>query len=116
MFESFSCTVFCRSRALRFGKSTRSISWSWLKHEKMNSSRPVTGSTCFCRHCAHTSFIMHCIGELMLAMAMWSGRRCGASTPWRAAFTAAIMRSEPMAMMRDTVLIGTSGVPSSPLA
>jgi hypothetical protein len=35
----------------------------------MYSSRPVTGSTCFCRHCAQTSFIMHCIGELMLAIA-----------------------------------------------
>ena len=46
---------------------------------------------------------MHCIGELMLAMATCPARRYGASTPWRAAFTAAIMRSEPMAMMRETL-------------
>ena len=51
---------------------------------------------------------MHCIGELMLAMPTWSGFRCGASTPWRAAFTAAIMRSDPIAMMRSTVSSGTS--------
>jgi hypothetical protein len=28
---------------------------------------------------AQISFIMHCIGELMLAMATWSGRMNGAS-------------------------------------
>ena len=61
----------------RFGKSTRSSSWSWLKQEKMIVSLPVTGSTCFCRHCAQTSFIMHCIGELMLPMPTWSGFRYG---------------------------------------
>ena len=27
---SFSCTLFCRSRACRLSKSTRSSSWSWL--------------------------------------------------------------------------------------
>ena len=30
-------------------------------------SLPVSGFTCFWRHCAQTSFIMHCIGELMHA-------------------------------------------------
>jgi hypothetical protein len=37
--------------------------------------RPVTGSLCCCRHCAQISFIMHCIGELMLPMALWPGFR-----------------------------------------
>jgi len=41
-----------RKRMFRWVKSTRSISWSWLKQEKMNPSRPVTGSTCFWRHWA----------------------------------------------------------------
>ncbi len=59
---------------------------------------------------------MHCIGELMLAMPTWPGLRYGASTPWRAAFTAAIMRSDPMAMIRDTLDSGTRSSPSSPLA
>src|SRR2546426_627807 len=65
MLDSSSWTVFCRRRAARLGKSTRSISWSWLKHEKMIVSLPLAGSTCFWRHCAQTSFIMHCIGELI---------------------------------------------------
>jgi hypothetical protein len=30
---------------------------------------PVSGSRCGCRHCAQISFIMHCIGELIDAMA-----------------------------------------------
>ena len=69
--------------------------------EDDRSPLPVAGSTCFCRHCAQTSFIMHCIGELMLPMPTCSFFRYGASTPWRAALTAAIMRSEPIAMMRS---------------
>ena len=51
------------------------------RQEKMIVSLPVSGSTCFCRHCAQTSFIMHCIGELMLAMAMWFGCSNGWRTP-----------------------------------
>ena len=69
---------------------------------------------CFCRHWAQISFIMHCIGELMLAMAICLGLSIGASTPWRAAPTAAIMRSEPMAIIRDTSFKLMAGVPSAP--
>jgi hypothetical protein len=36
---------------------------------------PVTGSRWRCRHCAQISFIMHCIGELIEAIARWSGRK-----------------------------------------
>ena len=42
---------------------------------------PVAGSTWRCRHCAQTSFIMHCIGELMLPMPTCAGLRYGASAP-----------------------------------
>ena len=56
-------------------KSTRSISWSWLKQEKTTVSVPVSGSRCCCRHWAQISFIMHCIGELIEAIARWSGRK-----------------------------------------
>ena len=40
--------------------------------------------------------------------------RNGAGTPCRAAFTAAIIRSDPIAISRSTVFNGTNGVPSSP--
>ena len=39
-----------------------------LKHENTTVSSPVAGSTWRCKHCAQISFIMHCIGELTLAM------------------------------------------------
>jgi len=55
-------------------------------------SFPVTGSRCFWRHWAQTSFIMHCIGELMCRSPCARVEQ-GSSTPWRASFTAAIMRS-----------------------
>jgi len=78
-------------------------------------SLPVSGSTCFCRHCAQTSFIMHCIGELMLAMAYVLRLKQGLQNAvTRIANTAAIMRSEPMAMMRWICESGTSGSPRSP--
>ena len=64
---------------------------------------PVAGSRCGCRHCAQISFIMHCIGELIEPIAACAGLRYGASTPCRARATAAIMRSEPIAMMRSHV-------------
>ena len=66
---SFSCTPFCPRRWRRPAKSTRSSGWSWLKQENTTVSSPVTGSRCGCRHCAQISFIMHCIGELIDAMA-----------------------------------------------
>src|SRR5580692_185789 len=72
---SFSCTPFCDRRRRRVRKSTRSISWSWLKQEKTTVSVPVTGSWWRCRHCAQISFIMHCIGELIDAIARWSERK-----------------------------------------
>ena len=49
---------------------------------------------------------MHCIGELIEAIARWPGLRYGASTVCRAAPTAAIIRSEPMAMMRSQAANG----------
>src|SRR5258708_1048114 len=58
-------TLFWRSRWRRQAKSTRSISWSWLKQEKTTDSLPVTGSLWSCRHWAQISFIMHCMGELI---------------------------------------------------
>src|SRR5580692_1223345 len=61
---SFSCIELARRRSRRLRKSTASSSWSWLKHVKTTRSLPVCGSRSRCRHCAHTSFIMHCIGEL----------------------------------------------------
>ena len=79
-----------------------SRSWSWLKQVKTTRSSPVCGSLCFCRHCAQTSFIMHCIGELMLPMARCRASSSGARTPCRASRTAFIIRSVPMAMMRST--------------
>src|SRR5262249_32687994 len=78
---SFSCTPFWLSRARRLSKSTRSRSWSWLKQENTTLSTPLTGSRWTCRHCAQISFIMHCIGELMEAIALCPGLRCGASIP-----------------------------------
>src|SRR2546428_218332 len=70
---SFSCTPFWLSRARRLSKSTRSRSWSWLKQENTTLSTPLTGSRWTCRHCAQISFIMHCIGELMEAIALCPG-------------------------------------------
>ena len=81
---SFSCTPFWARRARRLSKSTRSRSWSWLKQENTTLSTPVAGSRWTCRHWAQISFIMHCIGELIEAMALCPGLRCGARMPWRA--------------------------------
>src|SRR5262249_11182496 len=111
---SFSCTPFWLSRARRLSKSTRSRSWSWLKQENTTLSTPLTGSRCTCRHCAQIPFIMHCIGELMEAIALCPGLRCGASIPCRAWETAAIMPSEPMAITRSTSPSGIGASPSAP--
>src|SRR5437763_17188418 len=71
---SFSAALFWRSRVFRLAKSTVCSSWSWLKQLKTKDSSFVSGSTCRCRHWAQTSFIMHCIGELMEPMAVgWLG-------------------------------------------
>ena len=51
---------------------------------------------------------MHCIGELMLAMPTWSGRRCGCSTPWRAAEPEA--PEEPTAVADDDVTVSVGFV------
>ena len=59
---------------------------------------------------------MHCIGELIDAMPTWSGRRNGASTVFRARATAAIIRSEPMTMIRSTSESGIAISPSRPVA
>jgi len=40
-----------------------------LKQENTTVSMPVCGSRCNCRHCAQISYIMHCIGELIEAIA-----------------------------------------------
>ena len=45
---------------------------------------------------------MHCIGELMLPMPRCRGSSIGRSTPRLASCTAAIIRSDPIAMMRRT--------------
>ena len=44
----------------------------------------------------------------------WSAGSSGFSTSWRALVTAAIIRSEPMAMMRRTFANGSGGGPSVP--
>ena len=66
---SFSWTLFWDRRCLRLSNRTWSSGWSWLKQEKTTVSLPVAGSRCVWRHWAQISFIMHCIGELMLPMA-----------------------------------------------
>jgi hypothetical protein len=43
-----------------------------------------------------------------------AGFMCAASTVWRAAPTAAIIRSEPMAMRRSQAAKGTACSPSAP--
>ena len=49
-----------------------------MKHENTGSvSFFVSGSTCFCRHWPHTSFIMHCIIELIEAMRMYADGELG---------------------------------------
>jgi NADPH-dependent glutamate synthase beta subunit-like oxidoreductase len=83
--------------------------------EMGGSSRPVSGSTWRWRHCAHTSFIMHCIGELMLPRARCFFLRYGASASCRARATAAIILSEPMAMMRSTSSMSKSFGALAPL-
>ena len=75
---------------------------------------PVAGSRCGCRHCAQISFIMHCIGELIEPIARCAGLRYGASTPCRARATAAIILSEPMAMMRSPSASAIGCAPRSP--
>jgi hypothetical protein len=72
---TFSAKAFWRRRSFRAGKSTRSSAWSWLKQLNTIERTPVMGSIWGWRHWAQTSFIMHCIGELMEPMAEWpSGR------------------------------------------
>ncbi len=96
-------------------QSISSSFWSWLKQEKTISfSAPVKGSTWRWRHWAQTSFIMHCIGELIEPMPMCRGERYGARTPWRARATAAIMRSEPMAINRSTSERRMGALPRAP--
>ncbi len=57
---------------------------------------------------------MHCIGELMLASARCPGFSTSLSTVCRAWATAAIIRSDPMTMMRSTSGSRISAFPSFP--
>ena len=59
---------------------------------------------------------MHCIGELIDPTARCFRERYGASTECRADATAAIILSEPIAMMRSHSRSGTACAPSAPLA
>ena len=110
----FSARLFWRSRSFSAGKSTRSSCWSWLKQENTTVRSPVSGLICGCRHCAQTSFIMHCIGLLIDPTALCPGISNGASTPCRAAPTACIMRSEPMTIMCAASASGTACAPNAP--
>src|ERR1051326_276686 len=101
---SFSCTPFCIRRWARAAKSTWSSGWCWLEQEETEGVSPLFGSTCGCRHWAQISFIMHCIGLLIEPIATCSSFRKSFNTLCLAWATAAIMRSEPIAMMRSAFL------------
>ena len=75
--QFFLDAVLRQAAAQGCGNRRWSISWSWLKQENTTVSVPVTGSRWRCRHCAQISFIMHCIGELIDAIARWSGPEIG---------------------------------------
>jgi DNA-directed RNA polymerase subunit beta' len=60
--------------------------------------KSLSDMTCLQRHCAQTPFIMHCIGELIEPIATWPGFRYGFKRPCRASLTAAIIRSDPIAI------------------
>jgi len=77
---------------------------------------PVCGSTWGWRHWAQISFIMHCIGLLMEPIARCVGFRYRCRTPCRAAATAAIIWSEPMAMIRSVALNAIAWAPRAPEA